>query len=645
VTAGAVAVLMGLASVGAYDSVEESRPDGPPGVFIDVPFLTQGPLLCGGAAAAMVQRFWGARGVYGEDFRHLVREDEGGIRASELTSALEGRGYHVRVSQGWPDRVLGALEDGIPPILLLESGATRLHYVVLVGLQDQVAWVHDPNFGPSRELELDELLRRWRASGFWAAHVVPSATMEGLGRGSPRTEPLGPSADAAASAAMAWLRSGDFEEARTTASTLMRDGAAEARLARRIRATAWFLEGEGDRALEEWNALGEPTIDLVRIHGMEHTRFQVAERRISLRHGALLTPSALALARRRLAALPAIGASRVDYRPVEDGTVEIEAAVLERARVPGFSTWVAQVPRGLLNRRVALDVGPLLAGGERWRVAGSWEPAQRYVGGSLSAPAPPLPGVAIVSMEWRRERFGTSGHGTSPLSVMEHRFRGALEVQEWVGPRLRLGASLALESWDVPSWSVDPGDDGVRLLNAGLRTTWATADDRAWLTAGGEGWTGSGRSFARTSLEAGTRVPQGRRQEWRLSAGGTAASPGAPRMVWPGAGDGRTRVPLLRAHSLVEDDAIKGPAFGRELLHATAEHRLFGSVGPLRMGGSVFMDAAHAGFRAEGAENRGFVDFGVGIFLDSAGDEVMVSLARGAAGWRLSAQVGGWGPS
>ena len=53
----------------------------------DVPFVAQGPLLCGGAAAAMVERFWGARGVYGEDYQDLVREAEGGIRTSELTMA------------------------------------------------------------------------------------------------------------------------------------------------------------------------------------------------------------------------------------------------------------------------------------------------------------------------------------------------------------------------------------------------------------------------------------------------------------------------------------------------------------------------------------------------------------------------------
>lgn len=77
-TAAAIAVLLGLSSAGQPAWTDAPAADHPDGVDIEVPFVAQGPLLCGGAAAAMVERFWGVRGVYGEDFRHLVREDEGG---------------------------------------------------------------------------------------------------------------------------------------------------------------------------------------------------------------------------------------------------------------------------------------------------------------------------------------------------------------------------------------------------------------------------------------------------------------------------------------------------------------------------------------------------------------------------------------
>src|SRR5688500_15332145 len=51
-----------------------------------VPFVPQDELLCGGAAAAMVLRYHGERGMDAESFAHLVRRAEGGIRTDELAA-------------------------------------------------------------------------------------------------------------------------------------------------------------------------------------------------------------------------------------------------------------------------------------------------------------------------------------------------------------------------------------------------------------------------------------------------------------------------------------------------------------------------------------------------------------------------------
>ncbi|MEX0893423.1 MAG: papain-like cysteine protease family protein [Gemmatimonadota bacterium] len=652
--AAGLAVIAGLLGPGGAD---------PPGVrgfvgdtleraSLEVPFVAQGPLLCGGAAAAMVERYWGARGVYGHDFGHLVREAEGGIRTSELASAMRERGYTVAVSSREPERALAALADGVPPILLLESGATRLHYVVLVGVEEDRVWIHDPNFGPRRELDRAELLRRWEASGYWALFLAPSATASAPSAATPapspnlpQTAPASPvtAPNPALDLAMARLRGGDTEGARAAAGAMVQEGGSKAVLGRRVVATSWFLEGERDRALAAWNELGEPTIDLVRIDGLAATRFHVAADRMALEHGAILTPTALALAQRRLAQLPAVQQSRLDYVPLADGSVEVRAAVLERGRMPGLRALALQGVRGLVNQRMSLELGPVMAAGDRWRAAASWRSAQRFLGGSVSTPAPPLPGVATVGVEWRSERFATraaaEGGASAPVLTQQRR-RGFLTLQEWIHPRVRLGASLAAEAWQVPDWSADATDESVRLLNAGLDARWVTDADRFWLNARGDAWTGAARTFAKAGLEAGATIPRGTQREWRLRAGGTAASPDAPAMVWPGAGTGDVRAYLLRAHDLVEDDAIAGPAFGRTLLHATAEHRIFRRIGPARMGASLFADAAHARSRLGTAESGTFVDLGVGLFVEAGERESMVSLAHGAAGWRLSVRVG-----
>ena len=47
---------------------------------LTVPYLPQTEALCGGAAAAMVMRFYGDREVYADAFAPLVDWNAGGIR-------------------------------------------------------------------------------------------------------------------------------------------------------------------------------------------------------------------------------------------------------------------------------------------------------------------------------------------------------------------------------------------------------------------------------------------------------------------------------------------------------------------------------------------------------------------------------------
>src|SRR4029078_5392655 len=58
---------------------------------LPVPFLPQTEALCGGAAAAMVMRYWGAADAYPDAFAPLVDRAAGGIRVDALTADLERR--------------------------------------------------------------------------------------------------------------------------------------------------------------------------------------------------------------------------------------------------------------------------------------------------------------------------------------------------------------------------------------------------------------------------------------------------------------------------------------------------------------------------------------------------------------------------
>jgi hypothetical protein len=103
---------------------------------LDVPYLPQSELLCGGAAVAMVERWWGRRGVYAEDFAGLVRPELRGIRTTDLASAARARGWETRAFDGTPEEVRRILSQDVPVVALIEVAPDRYHYVVLLGWSD-----------------------------------------------------------------------------------------------------------------------------------------------------------------------------------------------------------------------------------------------------------------------------------------------------------------------------------------------------------------------------------------------------------------------------------------------------------------------------------------------------------------------------
>lgn len=597
----------------------------------------------------MLRRFWGERSVYASQYSHLVRPSEGGIRTTELAASLEQDGYRVRTSQGDPRSAFDALRGHAPPILLL-GGEPTLHYVVLVGADDERVWLHDPKHGPERSLTHAELAELWQESDWWTLRASPAAdtTEVNVGRqesGASASRPASrrgagePSRQGATRAgathpavdsALALLRRGDHAEAVRRGQRLIERGDPDS--GHRVVATARYLAGDPVGALGAWNELGEPRIDILRIDGLRHTRWIVASERAGLRPTEVLTPQDLAVAERRLAGLPAVAGARVEYRPLPDGSVEVRAALVERPLWPSAPRMVVSLGTAVFADEMDVAVGPLMAAGDRWRLRASWGRAQEGVGAAISAPVSPLPGILTLGLEWMRERFATEVPATSSPLVgtgdSEERLRAEVGLEEWVRPDTRVGLTLGLERWR----------GHARAGSAGLSVLRSHADDALRLSAAASGWVASGETFGTGSFDARLTLPQGNHRSWHLGAGAAAASSRAPRLLWPGAGTGRVRAPLLRAHPLVEDGRIGGPGFGRGLVHGTVEHRIFSRIGPLRVGGALFVDAAHTWARGiPGERRRALVDVGFGPFLSLGPDGAAVRLAWGESGWVLSA--------
>src|SRR5438477_12055653 len=141
---------------------------------LTVPYLPQTDALCGGAAAAMVFRYWGDAHADIEQFAPLVDRHAGGISGAALVRAVEERGWLATVVPGSIDQLSEQLQHGHPIVILLAAGGPIYHYVVVTGIEPDAVIVHDPTWGPSRRIFIADLVRAWRPANFWSLIIEPS---------------------------------------------------------------------------------------------------------------------------------------------------------------------------------------------------------------------------------------------------------------------------------------------------------------------------------------------------------------------------------------------------------------------------------------------------------------------------------------
>src|SRR5919204_6469187 len=94
---------------------------------LDVPYLPQTDALCGGAAAAMVFRYWGDAHADPQQFAELVDRRAGGIDAAVLIADIKRRGWDAHQFNGSIERLRDAVERGRPLILLIQDRPRRFH--------------------------------------------------------------------------------------------------------------------------------------------------------------------------------------------------------------------------------------------------------------------------------------------------------------------------------------------------------------------------------------------------------------------------------------------------------------------------------------------------------------------------------------
>jgi hypothetical protein len=630
---------------------------------LNVPFLPQTPALCGGAAVAMVFRYYGDRHADVQQFESLVDRGADGIASDVLVAAVRQRRWRAEAFVGSVELLRERLAVGRPLVLLLEDRPGRYHYVVAVGAEDAAIVVHDPTWGPFRRHTVADLARRWAAAKNWALLIEPEranqeedspATLRGspylavsgspdaVVKGSPSSavsgspsagpqtrcdrlldeavEEIGrsglPAADtilarvigecprsAAPIAELAGIR---FAQERWDAAEAL---AERATALDRSYAYAWdvlgsarFVQDNAEGALAAWNEAGKPQIDSIVIDGLTRTRYSLVARFARLEPNTLLTARAYRLAERRLRELPDQLAVRVGYTPEPDGYATVRVALAERAARP---PWLTVGANAAIGRELRASLPGWSGQGEVW--SGAWRlwPRRPRVALDFTAPGVGfLRGVSRVSGAWERQTY----HAGSGQPILETRAGGAFATADWLAPDFRYELAAGIDSWN------DTRRTGS--VRAALQRRFV--GDRLAVEASGEYFApiSQGPRFSRGSVSGAFRTSRRDAGLVHTVRGGfDRASTHAPLALWSGAGDGMARPHLLRAHPLLVDDVVSGPAFGRSLLYVSAEStRWLASPRLIRLGLAAFADAAEASHRLDEG-SAAHVDAGAGVRL------------------------------
>lgn len=376
-------------------------------------------------------------------------------------------------------------------------------------------------------------------------------------------------------------------------------------------ATTRYLSDDSRGALRAWNEAGRPVTGEVRVEGggasADGSPYRAFLSSAGVVEGQLLTPQALALAGRRLQAIPAVSGLRLDYRPVADGGADVEVAVALHSGSPlmgalpggALSYHLLRALVGELRVSTANPLGRL----DRWEVTGVREGRLRQVTATLALPAPRGSGAWSWAVGHRVGRFSTpgtevptrlewSGLRWTHTHWITHALRasGGGGVEKWAGssplaagqvslllepPESRVAVDLSLEGWRGRGGRGPGGSlDGVDA-------------------AGG----GSPRGFTRGSVlgsyhgfaSAGSLL----RTEFDLRLGADAVSAATPLDLYPRFGAGAASTHLLRAGSAMDGEGVvRLPRSGTAWVHGGVEARRWvGTLGPSQIAIALFGDA------------------------------------------------------
>jgi tetratricopeptide (TPR) repeat protein len=630
---------------------------------LNVPFVPQEKDTCGAAALAMVLAYWGQPVAHDDIAGALLKKELRGIPGSELARFARERGLTATAYKGDLGHLRTFVERGRPLIVAWDMGRGRFHDVVVVGFEGDDVVVNDPARGPSRREDAQTFERRWSGAGHWTLLVAreeagaaapPDSYDELVRRGvaSGKEGRLDDARDALERAVSldparpeALVERGglrflakeydaaitDFEQAldrRPDAYT------------REMLATSLFLKGRTTAALREWNRLGQPVVQDVRIVGTKHTEPEWVRREVMPSTGHMLRPKHLEGTRLRLVETGLFRSGEPRPVPLGGGKVDLEVAVVERHGLwDHWAEFAARTAIYAFSQKVRLRYYNLLDSGVTLQSEYKWEKTQPRLMGTLYWARPAgLPFHFYLEGVTARPEYALDGPitlRTQGMAAGIRRVLGSRTVAQ-LGVRAR-HRSFSRFRFDSPAGDINGFDAGVerrwldrprhRLQSAlyFFQATEAFGSDlvypRALAMARYYGTVAGADDSEMPAAMFATQVQWG--------AGGT----GMPLddMFAPGAAS-EMDLPL-RGHRQKREGVLGVTPIGRRLVLANAEwrqrvvnHRL------VQAGIVLFYDGARISDTAQGPRHSDLHDVGVGLRIRVKGAPIL----RVDYGWSVN---------
>jgi ABC-type bacteriocin/lantibiotic exporter with double-glycine peptidase domain len=136
---------------------------------LEVPIVEQARERCGPAALEMVLRYYGADPAAleatGRAYDPILR----GSLITDLAAAARHAGYDATVARLTADSLIALLDQGVPPIVLYQSGRGPLtagHFGVVTGWDStRAAFTLNDGGSRPRVTRRGELVKRWETAG------------------------------------------------------------------------------------------------------------------------------------------------------------------------------------------------------------------------------------------------------------------------------------------------------------------------------------------------------------------------------------------------------------------------------------------------------------------------------------------------